>query len=154
MRPVPTASRSSAVRVAPALPAFATPLLRHAMLMQLLRYVLVSGVALTLDFAVFLGLNGAIGHPTLSGVAGYAVGIVVHYFLSCRFVFDAARSQKAAHRVFAEFVASGIVGLVVTAAVIALATSGLGVTPIAAKILAAGASFVGVFLIRRTIVFA
>jgi putative flippase GtrA len=154
MRLGSTPSRSTARHVALAWPAFAEPLRRHATVLQLLRYALVSGAALPLDFAVFLSLNAAIGHPTLSGVAGYAVGIVVHYFLSCRFVFDAARSRKAAHRVFAEFVASGLVGLAMTAAVIALATGMFGMTPIVAKVIAVGASFLGVFLIRRSIVFA
>jgi putative flippase GtrA len=134
--------------------AWRAPSLRRLMFSQLARYALVSGVALTLDFTVFLALNTSIGHATISGVSGYAAGTVIHYFLSRRFVFDVARSPKAAHRLFTEFVASGIVGLAVTAAVIALATEMFGVTPIAAKIFAAGASFIGVFLIRCTIVFA
>jgi putative flippase GtrA len=121
---------------------------------QLSRYAVVSGVALAVDFAVFLGLNWAIGYPTLAGVVGYGCGIVVHYQLSRRFVFDAARSEKSAHRLFSEFVASGLLGLAITAGVIAFATLALGLAPIAAKVLAAGASFLGVFLIRRTIVFA
>jgi putative flippase GtrA len=134
-------------------PGFAEPLLGHTVLPQLLRYALVSGLALAIDFAVFIGLNGVIGHPTMSGVVGYGVGIVVHYFLSRRFVFE-ARDAKAAHRLFAEFAASGIVGLMATAAVIAVATTEFGLAPVYAKLLAAGASFIGVFLIRRTVVFA
>ena len=50
--------------------------------------------------------------------------------------------------------ASGLVGLAVTAGVIVLATGPLGLTPIMAKVLAVAASFVGVYVIRRTIVFA
>ena len=120
---------------------------------QLSRYAVVSALALGLDFAVFLALNGAIGRPTLSGVAGYACGIVLHYQLSRQFVFATADSAKSAHRRFGEFVVSGLIGLVVTAAVIAAAT-GVGTSPIVAKIMAAGASFIGVYAIRRAIVFA
>ncbi len=127
---------------------------RHAVVPQLVRYALVSGLALTVDFAVFLVLNGTFGHPTISGVIGYGAGIVLHYFLSRRFVFDGERSPKAAHRLFIEFVGSGMVGLLATAAVIAAATGFLGLAPVAAKLLAAAASFVLVFLIRRTVVFA
>jgi putative flippase GtrA len=126
---------------------------RHAVVPQLARYAVVSGLALALDFAVFLALNGAFGHPTISGVIGYGAGIMLHYVLSRRFVFDVRRSPKAAHRLFIEFVGSGIVGLVATGAVIALAI-GVGVAPVVAKLLAAAASFVFVFLIRRTVVFA
>jgi len=125
----------------------------HALLPQLSRYAVVSALALGLDFAVFLALNRSIGHATLSGVAGYACGIVLHYQLSRHFVFAAGSSAKSAHRRFGEFVGSGLVGLLVTAAVMASATA-MGVSPIVAKIMAAGASFVGVYAIRRAIVFA
>lgn len=126
----------------------------HGVVPQLSRYALVSAFALALDFAVFLALNAAFGMPTLTGVIGYGCGLTLHYLLSRRFVFDAARSTKSAHRMFTEFVASGLVGLAVTAGVIALATGPLGLSALAGKVLAAGASFVGVYLIRRTIVFA
>ena len=125
----------------------------RAMAPQLWRYAAVSAFAISLDFAVFLALNSAIGHPTLSGVAGYACGIVLHYQLSRQFVFATAGSAKSAHRRFIEVVGSGFVGLIVTAVVIAAAT-GVGVSPIVAKVMAAGASFIGVYAIRRAIVFA
>lgn len=121
---------------------------------QLSRYAIVSALALGLDFSVFIGVNQALSMPTLAGVVGYACGIVLHYFLSRYYVFNAQVSRKSSHRMFGEFVASGLVGLAVTAGVIAFATGVLGLAPIVAKILAAGASFIGVFAIRRTIVFA
>ncbi len=127
---------------------------RLAVVPQLSRYTIVSAMALALDFCVFLGFNAAFGLPTLAGVIGYGCGIILHYHLSRHFVFFAARSNKSAHRLFTEFVASGLIGVAVTGGVIALATTMLGWAPITAKILAAGASFIGVFLIRRTIVFA
>jgi putative flippase GtrA len=126
---------------------------RRAVVPQLSRYVVVSALALTLDITVFLVLNRALGLPTLAGVVGYSCGIVLHYFLSRNFVFNAARSRKSGHRLFSEFAASGLVGLAVTAGVISVATGVLGLSAIVAKVLAVGASFIGVFLIRRTIVF-
>lgn len=121
---------------------------------QLSRYAVVSGLALALDFAVFLGLNALLPLPTLAGVLGYCCGIVLHYHLSRRFVFDVSRSRKSSQRMFSEFAASGIIGLALTAAVIAVATALFGLSPIMAKILAVGVSFLGVYVIRRTVVFA
>ena len=121
---------------------------------QLSRYALVSGLALALDLAVFMLLNRLLALPTLAGVIGYACGIVLHYHLSRRFVFAEASSGKSAHRLFGEFFASGLIGLVVTAIVIALATGMLGIGPLPAKLIAIAASFLGVFVIRRTVVFA
>lgn len=127
---------------------------RFAMVPQLSRYAIVSTLALVVDFTVFIGFNAAFGLPILAGVIGYSCGIVLHYFLSRNFVFNAMRSPKSAHRLFTEFVASGLIGLSATAGVIAIATAYLGFSAIGAKVLAAAASFIGVFLIRRTIVFA
>jgi putative flippase GtrA len=121
---------------------------------QLSRYAVVSGLALALDLAVFMLLNRLLALPTLAGVVGYACGIVLHYHLSRRFVFTGSNSGKSAHRLFGEFFASGLIGLVVTAAVIALATGTLGIGPLAAKLIAIAASFLGVFIIRRSVVFA
>jgi putative flippase GtrA len=134
------------------LPAPLRPLI--AAVPQLWRYAGVSVLALALDFAVFFALNGTFGHPTLAGVAGYACGILLHYRLSRRFVFDTAGLGKSGQRMFGEFVASGLIGLAVTAFVIAAATHGFGVPPIVAKALAALASFFAVFVIRRAVVFA
>jgi putative flippase GtrA len=126
---------------------------RFAVVPQLSRYAIVSTLALVVDFTVFMVFNAVFGLPVLAGVVGYSCGIVLHYFLSRNFVFNAMRSPKSAHRLFTEFVASGLIGLALTALVIAVATGPLGLSPIVGKILAAGASFIGVFLIRRTIVF-
>jgi putative flippase GtrA len=154
MRSGLTAARTSMTHAAPAGLIPAQALLRHTsvMLPQLWRYGIVSALALTLDFGVFLAFNHMLSHPTLAGMIGYSTGIILHFFLSRRFVFDAA-TAKAVHRVFIEFLGSGLVGLVVTAGVIAIATSAFGLEPIAAKALAVGTSFVGVFIIRRFIVF-
>lgn len=120
---------------------------------KLSRYTLVSVAALALDFAVYLALVLALGSPTFAGVVGYAMGLVLHYTLSVRFVFDAAATQKSMRRTFAEFVVSGIVGLGLTASVIWAATS-FGVPAIGAKGLAVVVSFLAVFALRHAIVFA
>jgi putative flippase GtrA len=81
------------------------------------------------------------------------LGIVVHYGLSRALVFDAQASGKAEWRLFAEFVASGLAGLAATVACIWLAVDGLGLALLPAKIGAVAVSFIGVFLIRRFVVF-
>jgi len=122
-------------------------------LAQALRYVGVSAVALGIDLAVFLALGAAGMGAVPAAVIGYAAGLVAHFALSCRFVFDAEATGKGMSRLFAEYVASGIAGLAVTAATVAAAVDGLGLAPMPGKAIAVGLSFVAVFLIRRSIVF-
>ena len=121
---------------------------------QLSRYGVVSIVALAADFGVYIALFSAAVAASLAGIAGYAVGMVAHYFLSSRFVFKTQGSRKSERRRFVEFLLSGLVGITLTGFIIAIATGAFGVAPIAAKIVAAAVSFAAVFAIRRSVVFA
>ena len=52
------------------------------------RYLLASICALSSDMATFLMLSRAGATPMLAAFGGYAVGLVVHWVISIRFVFD------------------------------------------------------------------
>lgn len=137
----------------------AHPLLKKALasqtlLLQLARYGFVSVAALGCDFGVFLALTKAGTMPAVAGMVGYTIGLVLHYFLSTVLVFDTAASQKTRARLFTEFAVSGGAGLVLTAAIITLMTHRLHAAPVVAKITAVAVSFVVVFLLRRSVVFA
>ena len=98
---------------------------------QLSRYALVSAIALVCDFAVFLALTRLAVWPALAGVVGYAVGTVLHYLLSVRFVFDARATDKVHARLFGEFAVTGVSGMAATAVVIAAATGSRGLVGLA-----------------------
>ena len=121
---------------------------------QLSRYSLVSIAALALDFCLYIALMAEGVSPTLAGAIGYAVGTGLHYILSTRFVFNTATTDKMQARLLGEFALSGIAGIGVTALIIGLATKGVGLPALPAKVLAAGISFLVVFVLRRSVVFA
>lgn len=122
---------------------------------QLVRYTGVSALALALDFAVFMLLTRFdVMSAALAGATGYGTGLVLHYALSVRLVFDASASLKTRRRLFTEFAASGIFGVFTTWSVIHLAVGMLGIGSLAAKGLAVLFSFAAVFMIRRSIIFA
>ncbi len=125
-----------------------------AIVPQFSRYTVVSVLALALDFAVYLMLTTTDMKAALAGVIGYGCGLALHYLLSVRFVFDAHAAQKAQVRLFGEFALSGLAGMAITALVIALVADVAGLPVLPAKILAAGASFLVVFALRRSVVFA
>ena len=131
---------------------FAAPIAR--LMPELSTYTIVSVVALGVDLAVFNALLfGGVG-AALAGLIGYTAGLILHYVLSRRFVFDTARSDKGDWRRFGEFAVSGCVGLAMTWAVIHLATDVAHLPAMVGKIVAVGTSFIVVFLLRRGIVFA
>jgi putative flippase GtrA len=134
------------------MPALLRPLAR--LMPQLSYYTVVSALALGLDLAIFktLVLSGA--RASVAGIAGYAIGLVLHYALSARYVFETEGSSKSGLRRFVEFCLSGLIGLFITWGVILIATEWLGLPALVGKIGAVGTSFVVVFLLRRGVVFA
>jgi putative flippase GtrA len=121
---------------------------------QFSRYTLVSGFALVFDFAVYFLVAAGGTRPAIAGAVGYACGLVFHYLLSVRYVFDVEAAHKGQSRLFAEFVLSGLAGMAITALVIAVAVDVGHMPLLAAKVLAVGASFLVVFALRRGVVFA
>jgi putative flippase GtrA len=121
---------------------------------QILGYGLVSLAALALDLAIYLGLTALALYPAAAAVIGYGAGLAGHFVLSSRVVFDVAATGKSDGRLASEFALSGLGGLVITAATVALLTDFAGLAPIYAKAAAVAVSFVAVFLWRRAIVFA
>ena len=143
-----TADRAPRTRLPPKLAPALT------ILPQFSRYTLVSGLALILDFAVYLLLAAGGMQVALAGALGYACGLALHYMLSVRYVFDARAAHKGQSRLFAEFAVSGLAGMAITALVIAATVDLAGLPLLPAKILAVGASFLVVFALRRGVVFA
>jgi putative flippase GtrA len=126
----------------------------YALLAQLSRYWIVSVLAMSVAWTIFLTLMSAEVRPAAAGVLGYLVGLAVHFALSIRFVFDAAATQKRAARLFGEFALSGLAGIAITGGCIAIATQALGLAAVTGKVFAMLASFTLVYSLRRKVVFA
>jgi putative flippase GtrA len=133
-------------------PAWLAPIAR--LMPELSYYTVVSIIALGVDLTIFNSLILANARATLAGIIGYTAGMIVHYVLSARYVFDTKNSDKGEARRFTEFALSGAVGLAITWALIHLATEVAHLPAMAGKIAAIGTSFIVVFLLRRGIVFA
>lgn len=120
---------------------------------RLLRYTGVNIVSVVVDYAIFLSLMPLLGMPVVASTAGHAVAFSLNYVLSRRFVFLDAGAQKGEQRLFAEFMATGVLGLALTAAVTAAGIYGLALEPIVAKTVAMLITFVTLYIIRSRLVF-
>ncbi len=132
----------------------ASSVLRGEGFRQLIPYGLVSAVALAVDASLFLALLSWQAPSAAAATLGYLAGLALHFVLSSRLVFDARRTGKDQPRLLAEFAASGLAGLAITAATVAVAIDWLGIGAVPAKAAATGLSFFAVFLLRRHVVFA
>jgi putative flippase GtrA len=120
---------------------------------QLSRYTVASVFALAADFTVYLGLAQSGMAMTFAAIIGYTLGMLTHYVLSSRWVFNKDVAEKSETRLFSEFAVSGAVGLVLTVTVIAVAEKIFFASPFVAKLAAVGVSFFAVFFVRRCMVF-
>ena len=121
---------------------------------RLVRYLAASAGALAVDMGSFLALLalGALAAP--AAAAGYSLGILAHWLLSSRAVFNDTVAPRGLPRTRqkALFVFSALAGLALTTAIVGLGDFA-GVDPRLAKIAAIGASFTLTWLLRSRIVF-
>ena len=89
-----------------------------------------------------------------SASIGFALGAVVAYVLSIRWVFRDRAYGNAPALEFASFVAIGIAGLGLTQAVLWLGVSVLQLVPEAVKLAAAGLTFAFNYVVRKSLLFA
>jgi putative flippase GtrA len=118
------------------------------------RYIAASTAALAVDFGLFMAIL-ALGAPSAAAAAlGYVAGIICHWLVSSRAVFTGRVAEAGAsrHRQQALFVASGLVGLAVTAAIVGTGTH-YGLDARVAKLVAIVVSFQATYLLRQKVVF-
>ncbi|WP_370307346.1 GtrA family protein [Sphingobium abikonense] len=115
------------------------------------RYLLASIIALASDFALFLLLDRLGLPPVAAACGGYAGGLLVHWAISVRFVFDTGAGPSHGQRL--AFIASALLGMGMTMAMVG-ALSLVGTAPALAKLLSVPVSFLAVYAIRKYGVFA
>lgn len=121
---------------------------------RFIRYILASVGALAVDVGVFLALLAASVAAAPASAVGYSLGILAHWLMSSRAVFQDSVAERgmARTRQKALFVISALVGLGLTTAIVG-AGDYAGGDPRLAKVVAIGVSFFATWLIRSRIVF-
>ena len=121
---------------------------------RFVRYLAVSVGALAVDFGSFLALLALGVLATPAAAVGYSLGILAHWFMSSRAVFQdrVATRGGARSRQKALFVVSALVGLGLTTLIVG-AGQWTGVDPRAAKLAAIAISFAVTWMIRAKVVF-
>jgi putative flippase GtrA len=127
--------------------------LRALLALEVVRYGIISVVALTVDIALLALLTQAFAlHYLIAATCSFLAGGVVAYLLSIRFVFRYHRMQV---RMFeaAAFVALGVAGLIVNTVVMTLVVGEAGASVLTGKLAAAGLTFGVNFLLRKLVLF-
>lgn len=120
-----------------------------------IRYGVVSVIALAVDLGIFLALLQSGMLSALAAAVGYAVGILAHWMLSSRKVFQdrvSGRGTRERTQQKAMFVVSALLGLVLTMAIVG-AGEIMGIDPRIAKVFAIGLSFLLTYMLRNVVIF-
>lgn len=121
---------------------------------RFVRYVLASVGALAVDMGCFLALLTAGMWAAGASALAYGAGILAHWLLSSRAVFVGSVAMQGARRTRqkALFVASAMVGLALTTAIVWTGDNA-GIDPRLAKLVAIAVSFAATWLLRSKVVF-
>lgn len=121
---------------------------------ELARYFAVSVLALGLDLVIFSVLMRAAGLSWMgAAVIGFLFGVLLAYWLSIRFVFSSRTLVNAPQVEFMSFALIGIAGLGVTQGILWIGIEWLSINPEVSKLMAAGATFIFNYVVRRTLLF-
>jgi putative flippase GtrA len=121
---------------------------------EFLEYFAASLVSLAVDLGIFSALLRVAGLSWFwAATIGFCAGVLTAYWLSVRWVFSSRRLGHAPRSEFGLFAAIGVVGLGVTQAVLWVGIETLHLQPELVKLVAAGATFLFNFAVRKSLLF-
>ena len=129
------------------------PRTRAERIRRLIRYTGVNLASLAVDYGIFFAVMTIAALPVLASVAGYAVAFSFNYKLSRLFVFVGDGAHKSDKRLFTEFMATGVLGIALTAAVTAAGVHLASLAPVLAKTAAMLVCFITLYFVRSRLVF-
>lgn len=120
---------------------------------DMIRYAAASVFALALDYGVLMLLTKGFDVDYLAAAAaGFLSGLALIYLLSVRYVFE-GRRRRAPRVEMAGFLITGVVGLMLTEALMHFFVGRLGLSLSLGKAATAGFVFMFNFISRRSLLF-
>lgn len=125
----------------------------HGLFEQFFKYIVVGGLAFSVDFASLYLLTELLKqHYLLSASIGFLLGLLVNYCLCLLWIFDYRAIKNPWHE-FVIFSAIGLAGLIINNALLYTLTEWAEIYYLASKMMAAILILLFNFILRRHILF-
>lgn len=125
----------------------------HGLFEQFFKYIVVGGLAFSVDFASLYLLTELLKqHYLLSASIGFLLGLLVNYCLCLLWIFDYRAIKNPWHE-FVIFSAIGLAGLIINNALLYTLTEWAEIYYLASKMIAAILILLFNFILRRHILF-
>ena len=120
----------------------------NKLLMQIIKFIIVGGIATIIDYIIFFILHELIKVPTLpSNIISFTVSVVYNYIASVKWVFDVKKDDPK--KQFIIFLVLSIIGLLINTAIVYVTIDILHWYSMICKILATGIVMVFNFITRK-----
>ena len=120
----------------------------NKLLMQIIKFVIVGGIATIIDYIIFFLLHELLKVPTLpANVTSFTVSVIYNYIASVKWVFDVKKDDPK--KQFFIFLILSIMGLLINTAIVYITIDILNWNSLICKVLATGIVMVFNFITRK-----
>ena len=120
----------------------------NKLLMQIIKFVIVGGIATIIDYIIFFILHELLKVPTLpANVISFTVSVIYNYIASVKWVFDVKKEDPK--KQFIIFLILSIIGLLINTAIVYVTIDLLHWYSMICKIIATGIVMVFNFITRK-----
>ena len=120
----------------------------NKLLMQIIKFVIVGGIATIIDYIIFFILHELLKVPTLpSNITSFTISVIYNYIASVKWVFDVKKDDPK--KQFVIFLILSIIGLLINTAIVYVTIDILKWYSLICKVIATGIVMVFNFITRK-----
>ncbi len=120
----------------------------NKLLMQIIKFVIVGGIATIIDYIIFFILHELLKVPTLpSNITSFTISVIYNYIASVKWVFDVKKDDPK--KQFIIFLILSIIGLLINTAIVYVTIDILKWYSLICKVIATGIVMVFNFITRK-----
>ena len=121
----------------------------NKLMMQIIKFGIVGGIATIIDFAVFYILHEVLGINTIiSNVCSFTVSVVYNYIASIKWVFDVDENKNKKTQ-FVLFIVFSLIGMGINTAIVYICTDLMNLYSMIGKVIATAVVMVFNFITRK-----